>query len=252
MRRWKQPRPKKRPRRTRESSWTSRPLAAITLRRAPLGRSLANEMRSAILLGQLRPGRRLESCRTLARELSVSVGVVREALAQLRGEGLVEVRHGVGTFVLRRVRASRALKAARRGASRKELRTVLRVVDPLLAGEAARRARHSQKADLRVLMWERRRARQSLDARIFADVDAELHELVARAAGMPLTASARRMASVGLRPEMAARSSTLGIDHRLDALHEALVVAIEDGRAARARRAAGLISAIETRPPRPP
>ena len=115
-----------------------------------------------------------------------------------------------------------------------------------------RRWKQPRPKALRILMWERQRARLSRIAGDFADIDAELHELVARAAGMPLAASARRMASVGLRPEMAARSSTLAVDHRLDALHEALVVAIEDGRAVRARRAAGLISAIETRPPRPP
>lgn len=236
-------------RRTREEAWSSRPLRLQPLRRGTLGPQLADEIRRAIVLGKVAAGERLESCRTLARELGVSVGVVREAIAELKGEGLVSVMPGVGVFVRRRARAAPKIRASRRRATRRELEEVLQVVDPLLADAAARHSELPQLADLRMLLWERQRASTTEDARTFADADATFHRLIAHASGNALAASARHMAAVALHPHLAARSAALAANRHLNQLHETLVNAIEDGRPSRARRAARLICAIEAKPP---
>ena len=57
---------------------------------------LADDIRS----GTLVPGERLPSERELARTLEVSRASVREALASLALQGVVETRHGAGTFVV--------------------------------------------------------------------------------------------------------------------------------------------------------
>ena len=57
---------------------------------------LAGDIRS----GLLAPGERLPSERDLARSLEVSRASVREALASLALQGVVETRHGAGTFVV--------------------------------------------------------------------------------------------------------------------------------------------------------
>ena len=49
--------------------------------------------------GTLRPGDRLPSERKLAEQLQVSRTSVREALGRLETIGLLESRHGLGTFV---------------------------------------------------------------------------------------------------------------------------------------------------------
>jgi DNA-binding FadR family transcriptional regulator len=49
---------------------------------------------------QLLPGHRLPTEQQLADRFGVSRNVVREAVAQLRADGLVEARQGVGAFVL--------------------------------------------------------------------------------------------------------------------------------------------------------
>jgi DNA-binding FadR family transcriptional regulator len=49
--------------------------------------------------GTLAPGRQLPSERELSEELQVSRGTVREAVQFLQALGLVEIRHGSGTFV---------------------------------------------------------------------------------------------------------------------------------------------------------
>ena len=50
--------------------------------------------------GTLPPGARLPTEQQLSAKLGVSRNVVREAIAQLRADGLVEARQGIGAFVL--------------------------------------------------------------------------------------------------------------------------------------------------------
>ncbi len=57
-------------------------------------------MRDAIANGELKPGDKLPTESGLTQQYQVSRTVVREAIASLRADNLVEVRHGVGVFVL--------------------------------------------------------------------------------------------------------------------------------------------------------
>lgn len=60
---------------------------------------IAVQLAEEISQGRLKPGERLPTEHVLAKTLGVSRSVVREAIAQLRNEGLVETRQGVGAFV---------------------------------------------------------------------------------------------------------------------------------------------------------
>jgi len=61
---------------------------------------VGDDLRRQILSGELRPGDKLPSEAGLARQFDVSRTVIREAVASLRADALVEARHGVGIFVL--------------------------------------------------------------------------------------------------------------------------------------------------------
>ena len=63
---------------------------------------IAAQIASEIHEGRLQPGERLPTEHVLAKTLGVSRSVIREAIAQLRNEGLVETRQGVGAFVSER------------------------------------------------------------------------------------------------------------------------------------------------------
>ncbi|MFJ5680023.1 GntR family transcriptional regulator [Streptomyces sp. NPDC093097] len=63
---------------------------------------IADELRTSIRAGRLKPGDRLPAETRLAERFGHSVPTVREALRALRDEGLIEKRHGIGTFVRRR------------------------------------------------------------------------------------------------------------------------------------------------------
>ena len=66
---------------------------------APVGLQLAWSVRTAVRSGRLAPGERLPGARELAEALGVNVNTVRAVIARLVDEGLLDVRHGSGTFV---------------------------------------------------------------------------------------------------------------------------------------------------------
>lgn len=69
-------------------------------RRTNLVSALAEALRQEIADGRLQPGDRLPTESALGASAGVSRTVVREAVAALRAEGLVETRQGAGAFVL--------------------------------------------------------------------------------------------------------------------------------------------------------
>jgi DNA-binding transcriptional regulator YhcF (GntR family) len=65
----------------------------------PLGVQLDWAIRAAVAAGRLRPVERLPALRELADELGVNHNTLRAAVAKLEADGLLESRHGSGTFV---------------------------------------------------------------------------------------------------------------------------------------------------------
>ncbi|HEY6127714.1 MAG TPA: PLP-dependent aminotransferase family protein [Candidatus Acidoferrum sp.] len=111
------------------------PIALDASRKIPMYRQLYEWFRRAILAGQLQPGQRVPSTRSLAAELSVSRVPVSIAYEQLQSEGYFEAFVGAGTCVARSIPAE-ALKLGveefsrnqRRGSSKSAPRTISRRV----------------------------------------------------------------------------------------------------------------------------
>lgn len=70
----------------------------------PAFKSLANQIASAILAGQLEPGERLPPQRDLAYDLKISLQTVSRAYQELRRRNLIQGEVGRGTFVRTRPR----------------------------------------------------------------------------------------------------------------------------------------------------
>jgi GntR family transcriptional regulator, transcriptional repressor for pyruvate dehydrogenase complex len=150
---------------------------ALPLRVATL---LAREIES----GDLNPGSRLPTEQQMAERFGVSRNVVREAIAQLRADGIVEARQGVGAFVLApeqraAIRIDReALKTGDNMERLFELRRILEVEAAVLAAE--RRNQHhlaAIKAALDRMSGEERWQDGSIEA------DLAFHREIARATG---------------------------------------------------------------------
>jgi GntR family transcriptional repressor for pyruvate dehydrogenase complex len=63
---------------------------------------IATQFSRQIQKGALKPGDRLPTELALSKSFGVSRTVIREAIAQLRNEGMIETRQGVGAFVIER------------------------------------------------------------------------------------------------------------------------------------------------------
>ncbi|MBZ9850319.1 FadR family transcriptional regulator [Mesorhizobium sp. CA14] len=134
--------------------------------------------------GELNPGARLPTEQELSEKFGVSRNVVREAIAQLRADGMIEARQGIGAFVLApeqraAIRIDReALKDTHNMERLFELRCILEAESAALA--AARRSQEhlgSIKAALDRMGGEERWEEGSIDA------DLLFHREIARATG---------------------------------------------------------------------
>jgi GntR family transcriptional repressor for pyruvate dehydrogenase complex len=134
--------------------------------------------------GELPPGARLPTEQQLTEKFGVSRNVIREAIAQLRADGMIEARQGIGAFVLGpEQRASiridgDALKNVNNMERLFELRCILEVEAATLA--AARRDASNLEAisaALDRMSGEERWEEGSIDA------DLAFHREIARATG---------------------------------------------------------------------
>jgi DNA-binding FadR family transcriptional regulator len=155
------------------------------LDRAPhLPSRIVETIQREIQEGRLKPGDRLPGEQVLAVSFGVSRNVVREAIARLRSDGVVQSRQGVGAFVVRS-EASPSLRLDLdalndRGLFRNvfELRAVL---ETRAAGLAAKRGDAAQRAAITAALDRMRGAEKWADAGV--DADLEFHRAVALATG---------------------------------------------------------------------
>jgi len=79
------------------------PIAIDSRSKTPMYRQLYSWFRKAIIDGQMRPGQRVPSTRSLAAELKISRIPVLNAYEQLLAEGYFETFVGAGTCVARSI-----------------------------------------------------------------------------------------------------------------------------------------------------
>ena len=90
----------------------------------PISRQIAEQIATLCASGGVKPGERMPSVRELARELAVNQNTVLRVYERLCGEGLLEMRHGQGTFATGKTSQSRL--AAHRARLVDELRQIAR------------------------------------------------------------------------------------------------------------------------------
>lgn len=153
------------------------------IKKTRLAEEIADRIRLRILDGTMAAGRPLPSERTLAGRFRVSRGSIRDALRMLETIGLLETRHGQGTFpqelTVDRLVAPLASVLTVRPDLQDELHDVRRMFEPAVAGAAASRATEEDLADLhRVLDAQRRKIKAGRTAIV---EDTAFHASLARA-----------------------------------------------------------------------
>jgi GntR family transcriptional regulator, transcriptional repressor for pyruvate dehydrogenase complex len=153
------------------------------IRKARVAEEIADRIRVLILDGTLPPGEPLPAERHLAARFGVSRGSVRDAFRMLETIGLLETRHGQGTFpreldVDRLVAPLASILTYRRDLS-EELLDVRRMFEPAVARVAAARITEEDLADLqRIIDTQRRKLKTGTAALV---EDTAFHAVLARA-----------------------------------------------------------------------
>jgi GntR family transcriptional repressor for pyruvate dehydrogenase complex len=166
----------------RPSSGHTSPLIA-PIRKTRIAEEIADRIRMLILDATFPPGRPLASERVLAKRFGVSRGSVRDAFRLLETIGLLETRHGQGTFprelTVDRLVAPLVSVLAYRRDLREELMDVRRMFEPAVATVAAARVTDEDLAALDRILDTQRRKRRNGQSAILEDT--AFHAVLARA-----------------------------------------------------------------------
>jgi GntR family transcriptional regulator, transcriptional repressor for pyruvate dehydrogenase complex len=157
------------------------------IRREPLAAEVARRLVDYLLSGGVEPGGRMPSERQLAEAFGVGRSAVREAIAALTLIGLIEVRHGDGTY-LKRPDSPLLPQVVEWGLMLGEQRTIDLVearqkIEVDIAGLAAERRTDDDVQDLaRILSRMEWEARADAEVETFVDADVAFHLRLAEAA----------------------------------------------------------------------
>ncbi|NTJ41152.1 FadR family transcriptional regulator [Agrobacterium larrymoorei] len=203
----------------------------------------ADALRQSILSGGYKPGDKLPSEAGLTELYKVSRTVVREAIAALRADKLVEARHGAGIFVL-------ALPAQQtqpfQDVDHDRISSIIELLELRAAVEteaaelaAIRRSPAQEEAIIRKLAG----VQDCVDnGRPTAEADFQLHLSIADATNNPRFREFLEVMGQNVIPRAALRASqsertAAPYLQQLQGEHDAIVRAISDGDAAGAREA---------------
>lgn len=213
------------------------------LRTSSLTTHVFDWIKAMIMAGGLSPGERLPREHDLAVRLGISRSSLREAIRALTVLGVLDVRHGDGTYVTN-LRAAEMLDGFRlvvevsQGESALDLLAVRRILEPTAASIAAARMDDRQLAELAEALAGMREGPSVEDK---ASADQEFHRIVVSAAGNPaLSAIVDGLSSRTVRARMWRSQVDEGIFERTDGEHTAIYEALASRDPERARTAAAV------------
>jgi GntR family transcriptional repressor for pyruvate dehydrogenase complex len=152
------------------------------LSRAPLPDRIADMIKQEIAEGRLAPGERLPPEQQLAENYGVSRNVVREGIARLRNEGIIESRQGIGAFVATSPTPTLRLDASLRSPDRHQSLFELRAALEVRAAELAALRRTEE--DLQAIQRAFDDMERSMDwGKDGVEHDIEFHRAIAGATG---------------------------------------------------------------------
>ena len=230
--------------------------SAARRRARPLALDLVDALSARIREGRLAPGDKLPTEGQVMREFGVSRTVVREALSKLQAGGMVETRHGIGTFVVGRGDDAVFRIAPQQIETLRDVIAVLELrigVESEAAGLAAQRRTAQNLVVMRAALDEFAIAVEAGRDAVAADV--RFHGEIARAtqnehfAGLLATLGARIIPRARLDPEGPVDEARRAYLRRVNTEHESIYDALQrqDAEAARAAMRTHLVNSRERR-----
>lgn len=208
-----------------------------------LSEEVSGELQRRIARGDLKPGDRLPTEKALGEVFGVSRAVVREAVARLKADGLIETRQGSGAFIVEAPRTINLRFRQGAGPELDELRDIFELRAMVEGAVAELAAQRRDKKDLKAMAEQLQAMDAALaDGRDGTEADDNFHIAMARATHNSYIgrlveflgrhfSDSRKLSWQGTRRELA---------HPQEAQreHRALFDAITAGNAEAARRSA--------------
>jgi DNA-binding FadR family transcriptional regulator len=214
---------------------------------------VVDELGRRIVNGRLEPDRSLPVEDTLAAELGVSRGVLREAVKALAAKGMLRARPRTGTRVLPPEHWNHLDHDVLRWQQARDPRQLLRetvelrrAVEPEAARLAARRARPGHIRAMFEALAAMESAAERPELGEYVEADIAFHRALLDASGNRLFGSLGRAVDVALEHSFAVSSRTPGAVEASLPTHRALAEAVQGGRPAEASAAIlAIIAAAE-------
>jgi GntR family transcriptional repressor for pyruvate dehydrogenase complex len=175
---------------------------------------VVNHIRNLIETGELQPGDRIPPEREFARKLRISRASLRTGIGYLAAMGVMDVRHGVGTFVADGPpeigKSSLNLLGTLRGFQSWQMFEARRILESELAALAAKRGCEQHMAALSEEVAEMYATMD--DPMEYLIHDVRFHRVIAQASGNPILAALMEPITAALydeRRKTAERSSDL-------------------------------------------
>jgi GntR family transcriptional repressor for pyruvate dehydrogenase complex len=208
---------------------------SFTVKRNGLADQVVERVRELVRGGTYREGDRLPAEPELCDLFGVGRSTVREAMRVLANRGVVNVRHGGGTYVATgALRESFEERLAR--ARLQELYEARLALEMPLAELAALRHSAHDVAKMRQCLKRRAKATKAGDVAAYGEADFAFHLAVAEAAKSPALFDVYRSFLDVARPQIESSVDPEYLKSENDPLHDRLCDAIAHGDLAKTRR----------------
>lgn len=212
------------------------------VRREALSDQVIDRLRRQVASGVWPVGTRIPSEPELVERLGVARNTVREAVRALAHTGLLETRHGSGTYVRATSELAGVMRARFAEAPADDVSEARGALETRAARLAAVRHTADDLRRLEAALAQREQAWSSGDRIVFVDADAAFH--------LAVVAASHNMVLIGLHADLGEVIRESLLDHFRDELsperyqdHAGLVEAIRARDAERAAREAGSYTA---------
>jgi GntR family transcriptional repressor for pyruvate dehydrogenase complex len=218
-------------------------MTILPRKRHTLAQGVVEQITASIRSGVLKPGDKMPTESAIMEQHGVSRTVVREAISHLQAAGLVQTRHGIGTFVLEKPRGGGLGIDAESIVTVRDVLAILELrisMETETAGLAAARRSDAQVAELAQALDDMRQAMEQ--GRASVEADRRFHLVIARATGNRYFVDILGQLGQAIIPRARVNTAGLAQDRPADYLervhreHEDIFRAIQrqDGEAARA------------------
>lgn len=207
----------------------------MIIKRNGLAAQMIEQVRGLVANGTYRVGDRLPSEGELGALFGVGRSTVREAMRVLANRGLIDVRHGEGTFVASSTLAESFEERIGRAALH-DIYEVRLLLEEALSELATQRRDARDVAAMRACLKKRAQAIRAGDVERYAEADFAFHLAVAKAAKNAALFDMYESFVATVRPVLAAATTPEYVRDEKDRLHAALCEAIAAGNIAATRR----------------